>query len=116
MDKYIVAVYVPKLADAVRELMELKDELTKVHGVGVIRTMKRGTPTLETEKGVIQFYSGTQVRRYALFGKSSQSCSTFRLNATHTRLVEKWITQSFTDRFLITFSKKRRSDIYVCIF
>lgn len=52
MDKYIVAVYVPTPADAVRELMELKDELTKVHGVGVI-----------------QFYSGTQVRRYALFGK-----------------------------------------------
>lgn len=69
MDKYIVAVYVPTPADSVRELMELKDELTKVYGIRIIRTMKRGTPTLETEKGVIQFYSGTQVRRYALFGK-----------------------------------------------
>lgn len=69
MGKYIVAVYVPKLADAVRELMELKGKLTKVYGIRIIRAMKRGTPTLETEKGVIQFYSGTQVRRYALFGK-----------------------------------------------
>lgn len=69
MDKYIVAVYVPTPADTVRELMELKDELTKVYGIRIIRAMKRGTPTLETEKGVIQFYSGTQVRRYALVGK-----------------------------------------------
>lgn len=69
MDKYIVAVYVPTPADAVRELMELKDELTKVYGIRIICAMKRGTPTLETEKGVIQFYSEAQVRRYALFGK-----------------------------------------------
>ena len=56
MDKYIVAVYVPTPADSVRELMELKDELTKVHGIRIIRAMKRGTPTLETEKGEVQFY------------------------------------------------------------
>lgn len=69
MGKYIIAVYVPTPADAVRELMELKDELTKVHGVGIIRAMKRGTPAIETEKGVIQFYSGTQVRTVCLYGK-----------------------------------------------
>lgn len=69
MDKYIVAVYVPTPADAVRELAELKYELTKTHGIRIIHAMKRGTPTLETEKGEVQFYSGVQVRRYALFGK-----------------------------------------------
>lgn len=50
MDKYIVAVCVPTTADVVRELAELKDELTKVHRIGIIRAMKRGTPTLEKEK------------------------------------------------------------------
>lgn len=69
MDKYIVAVYVPTPADAVRELAELKDELTKVHGVRIIRAMKRGTPTIETEKGVVQFYSKNQVERHGLFGR-----------------------------------------------
>lgn len=46
MSKYTVAVYVPTLADAVRELAELKDELTKVYGVRIIRAMKRGTKFL----------------------------------------------------------------------
>lgn len=69
MGKYIVAVYVPTPADAVRELAELKDELTKTHGIRIIHAMKRGTPTLETEKGVVQFYSKTQIERHGLFGK-----------------------------------------------
>lgn len=69
MNKYTVAVYVPTSADAVRKLAELKDELTKVHGAEIIRAMKRGTPTLETEKGVIQFYSKNQVERHALFDR-----------------------------------------------
>lgn len=69
MEKYTVAVYVPTPADAVRELTELKEELEKVHGVRVIRAMKRGTPFLETEKGVVEFYSKNRVERHALFGR-----------------------------------------------
>ena len=44
-------------------------ELTKTHGIRIIHAMKRGTPALETEKGVVQFYSKTQIERHGLFGK-----------------------------------------------
>ena len=112
IDKYIVAVYVPTPTDAVRELAELKDELTKVHGIGIIRAMKRGTPTLETKKGSFSSIQEHKLDGMPYLERSSQSCSTFRSNAIRIQLVEKRIILSFTDRFLSIFSKKRRSDIY----
>lgn len=84
MGKYIVAVCVPTSADAVREL----EELTKVHRIGIIRAMKRGTPTLETEKGVVQFYSKNQVERHALFGRKFSKLFNFPIKY-HADMVDR---------------------------
>lgn len=88
MDKYIVAVCVPTSADAIRELTELKEELTKVHRIGIIRAMKRGTPTLETEKGVVQFYSKNQVECHALFGRKFSKLFNFPIKY-HADMVDR---------------------------
>lgn len=69
MEKYSVAVYFPTPADCVREICELKYELEKVHGIKTIRLVKHPVPSLETEKGVISFYSKTRVENWALFGR-----------------------------------------------